>query len=246
MPHNTPLTSALRVSLQRHHGCPPRFCFFTSVPIHPSTDSWPVSLLGRKVLFLSSPITPPSPSFLHPLWNSHLFLESIKAGRFKGDNMSDWTFTINHVRFCDCSSAAVSRSVLPFFLPRHLGLLPVQKYQQAVEALKDQLSSYCIQVCSTCVLQDAESHHWADPKPFYEVKYGELNSRFFFFFLYDSLLFVLLNVNAKWKTIDGLNLTFCAHCSSFCVYRCLMFSIRFASMAVNTSMSMKGISDFLY
>ena len=37
------------------------------------------------------------------------------------------------------------------------------------EALRDQLTSYSFQVCSTSLLQDAESHHWADPKPFYEV-----------------------------------------------------------------------------
>ncbi|TNN40186.1 hypothetical protein EYF80_049647 [Liparis tanakae] len=49
-----------------------------------------------------------------------------------------------------------------------LTLLPVQKCQDTVEAFREQLTSYCIQVCSTCILQDAESHHWADPKPFYE------------------------------------------------------------------------------
>ncbi|XP_029999895.1 uncharacterized protein KIAA0825 homolog isoform X2 [Sphaeramia orbicularis] len=49
-----------------------------------------------------------------------------------------------------------------------LTLLPIQKYQDAAEALTDQLTSYYVQVCSTCILQDAESHHWADPQPFYE------------------------------------------------------------------------------
>ncbi|XP_049618135.1 uncharacterized protein KIAA0825 homolog isoform X1 [Syngnathus scovelli] len=65
----------------------------------------------------------------------------------------------------------------------HLSLLPVQKYQQSVEALKDQLSSYCIQVCSTCVLQDAESHHWADPKPFYEGERCSFSVQMWFYFL---------------------------------------------------------------
>lgn len=55
-------------------------------------------------------------------------------------------------------------------VPRPLTLLPIQKCHETVEALRDQLTSYCIQVCSTCILQDAESHHWADPKPFYEVR----------------------------------------------------------------------------
>ncbi|XP_061133736.1 uncharacterized protein KIAA0825 homolog isoform X2 [Syngnathus typhle] len=65
----------------------------------------------------------------------------------------------------------------------HLSLLPVQKYQQSVEALKDQLSSYCLQVCSTCVLQDAESHHWADPKPFYEGERCSFSVQMWFYFL---------------------------------------------------------------
>ncbi|XP_061673922.1 uncharacterized protein KIAA0825 homolog isoform X2 [Syngnathoides biaculeatus] len=65
----------------------------------------------------------------------------------------------------------------------HLSLLPVQKYQQAIEALKDQLSSYCIEVCSTCVLLDAESHHWADPKPFYEGERCSFSVQMWFYFL---------------------------------------------------------------
>lgn len=52
---------------------------------------------------------------------------------------------------------------------RPLTLLPIQKCQETVEALRDQLSSYSIYVCSTCILQDVESHFWANPKPFYEV-----------------------------------------------------------------------------
>lgn len=62
------------------------------------------------------------------------------------------------------------KDLLPLSVSRPLTLLPIQKYQDTVVALKDQLTSYCVQVCSTCILQDAESHHWADPKPFYEVK----------------------------------------------------------------------------
>ncbi|XP_078106613.1 uncharacterized protein KIAA0825 homolog isoform X1 [Sander vitreus] len=64
-----------------------------------------------------------------------------------------------------------------------LTLLPVQKYQDTVEALRDQLSSYCIQVCSTCILQDAESHHWADPKPFYEGERCSFSVQMWFYFL---------------------------------------------------------------
>lgn len=55
-------------------------------------------------------------------------------------------------------------------MSRPLTLLPIQMCQDTVEALRERLTSYCIQVCSTSLLQDEESHHWADPKPFYEVR----------------------------------------------------------------------------
>ncbi|KAK9522617.1 hypothetical protein VZT92_019067 [Zoarces viviparus] len=64
-----------------------------------------------------------------------------------------------------------------------LTLLPIQKYQDTVEALRDQLTTYCIQVCSTCILQDAESHHWADPKPFYEGERCSFSVQMWFYFL---------------------------------------------------------------
>ncbi|XP_038560256.1 uncharacterized protein KIAA0825 homolog [Micropterus salmoides] len=64
-----------------------------------------------------------------------------------------------------------------------LTLLPMQKYQDTVQALRDQLTSYCVQVCSTCILQDAESHHWADPKPFYEGERCSFSVQMWFYFL---------------------------------------------------------------
>lgn len=80
---------------------------------------------------------------------------------------------------------------------RSLTLLPIQKYQDTVEALRDQLVTYCIQVCSTCILQDAESHHWADPKPFYEVNCCCISLRWQVFFLLNTskknVLHVMLN-----------------------------------------------------
>lgn len=59
----------------------------------------------------------------------------------------------------------------PCCMSRPLTLLPIQKCQDTVEALRERLTSYSIQVCSTSILQDEESHHWANPKPFYEVSY---------------------------------------------------------------------------
>ncbi|KAM9360075.1 uncharacterized protein KIAA0825 homolog [Symphorus nematophorus] len=64
-----------------------------------------------------------------------------------------------------------------------LTLLPIQKYQDTVEALREQLTSYCVQVCSSCILQDAESHHWADPKPFYEGERCSFSVQMWFYFL---------------------------------------------------------------
>ncbi|XP_074494372.1 uncharacterized protein KIAA0825 homolog isoform X2 [Sebastes fasciatus] len=79
-----------------------------------------------------------------------------------------------HARLKDSNTAAAK-------VP--LTLLPIQKYQDTVEALRDQLTSYCIHVCSTCILQDAESHHWADPKPFYEGERCSFSVQMWFYFL---------------------------------------------------------------
>ncbi|CAG5922288.1 unnamed protein product [Menidia menidia] len=64
-----------------------------------------------------------------------------------------------------------------------LTLLPIQKYQDTVEALRNQLTSYCIQVCLTCILQDAESHNWSDPKPLYEGERCSFSLQMWFYFL---------------------------------------------------------------
>ena len=58
--------------------------------------------------------------------------------------------------------------------PRPLGTqthtLPIQKCWDLSSSLQDQLACYCLSVCASSLLHDAESHHWADPKPFYEVR----------------------------------------------------------------------------
>ncbi|XP_071338749.1 uncharacterized protein KIAA0825 homolog isoform X2 [Trachinotus anak] len=79
-----------------------------------------------------------------------------------------------HARLKDTNTTAAKVS---------LTLLPIQKYRDTVDALKDQLTSYCIQICSTCILQDAESHHWADPKPFYEGERCSFSVQMWFYFL---------------------------------------------------------------
>ncbi|XP_060927572.1 uncharacterized protein KIAA0825 homolog [Limanda limanda] len=64
-----------------------------------------------------------------------------------------------------------------------LTLLPIQKYQETVDALKNQLTSYFVQACTSCILHDAESHQWADPKPFYEGERCSFSVQMWFYFL---------------------------------------------------------------
>ncbi|XP_054253970.1 uncharacterized protein KIAA0825 homolog [Indicator indicator] len=49
-----------------------------------------------------------------------------------------------------------------------LFLVPVQQYQEFINVLQFQVTDYCVRVCATSILQDAESHHWDDYKAFYE------------------------------------------------------------------------------
>lgn len=57
------------------------------------------------------------------------------------------------------------------FVSRPLTLLPIQRCQDTIDALRNQLTSCASQVCSTCILEDVANHYWADPKPFYEVTF---------------------------------------------------------------------------
>ncbi|KAF7250651.1 hypothetical protein EYD10_03890 [Varanus komodoensis] len=49
-----------------------------------------------------------------------------------------------------------------------LFLMPLQQYQELIRILQFQVTGYCIRVCATSILQDAESHYWEDSKAFYE------------------------------------------------------------------------------
>ncbi|XP_075303096.1 uncharacterized protein KIAA0825 homolog isoform X2 [Opisthocomus hoazin] len=49
-----------------------------------------------------------------------------------------------------------------------LFVVPVQQYQEFINVLQFQVTDYCVRVCATSILQDAESHHWDDYKAFYE------------------------------------------------------------------------------
>ncbi|KAK7933136.1 hypothetical protein WMY93_004032 [Mugilogobius chulae] len=64
-----------------------------------------------------------------------------------------------------------------------LTLLPIQKCQDVAETIREQLTTYCIQVCSTCLLQDAENRHWDDPKPFDEGERCSFSVQMWYYFL---------------------------------------------------------------
>ncbi|KAG9261881.1 hypothetical protein AMEX_G25492 [Astyanax mexicanus] len=64
-----------------------------------------------------------------------------------------------------------------------LTLLPVQRSQDVTAALNEHLTSYCVHVCATSILQDAESHYWADPKPFYEGERCSFSIQMWHYFL---------------------------------------------------------------
>ncbi|XP_057228852.1 uncharacterized protein KIAA0825 homolog isoform X3 [Malurus melanocephalus] len=49
-----------------------------------------------------------------------------------------------------------------------LFVVPVQQYQEFINILQFQVTNYCIRICATSILQDAESHYWDDYKAFYE------------------------------------------------------------------------------
>ncbi|XP_066472007.1 uncharacterized protein KIAA0825 homolog [Tiliqua scincoides] len=49
-----------------------------------------------------------------------------------------------------------------------LFLVPLQRYQELISILQFQITNYCVRVCATSILQDAESHYWDDYKAFYE------------------------------------------------------------------------------
>ncbi|KAH0628083.1 hypothetical protein JD844_008801 [Phrynosoma platyrhinos] len=51
---------------------------------------------------------------------------------------------------------------------RSLFLVPLQQYEELISLLQFQVTNYCIRVCATSILQDAESHYWDDSKAFYE------------------------------------------------------------------------------
>ncbi|KAJ8006140.1 hypothetical protein DPEC_G00125150 [Dallia pectoralis] len=86
-----------------------------------------------------------------------------------------------HQRLCHYHDRLKETSVSVARVP--LTLLPIQRYLDVTEALREQLTSYCCQVCSSTILQDAESHHWANPKAFYEGERCSFSVQMWHYFL---------------------------------------------------------------
>nr|XP_023403493.1 uncharacterized protein KIAA0825 homolog [Loxodonta africana] len=61
-------------------------------------------------------------------------------------------------------------------------LVPVQRYQEFINTLQFQVTDYCVRVCATSILQDAESHHWDDYKAFYEGERCSFSLQMWHFF----------------------------------------------------------------
>ncbi|XP_054989931.1 uncharacterized protein KIAA0825 homolog [Sorex araneus] len=62
-------------------------------------------------------------------------------------------------------------------------LVPVQQYQEFINTLQFQVTDYCVRVCATSILQDAESHHWDDYKAFYEGERCSFSLQMWHYFL---------------------------------------------------------------
>ncbi|XP_070791858.1 uncharacterized protein KIAA0825 homolog isoform X2 [Pituophis catenifer annectens] len=66
--------------------------------------------------------------------------------------------------------------------PLFLALL--QQYKELISILQFQVTNYCIQVCVTSILQDAESHYWDDNKAFYEGERCSFSIHMWHYFCY--------------------------------------------------------------
>ncbi|XP_030620556.1 uncharacterized protein KIAA0825 homolog [Chanos chanos] len=87
------------------------------------------------------------------------------------------TSTYIHQRLCHYESQLRHSARMP------LTLLPLQKNREVTAALHEHLTSYGLHVCVTSLLQDAESHYWADPRPFHEGERCSFSIQMWHYFL---------------------------------------------------------------
>uniref|UniRef100_A0A8D0FAE3 KIAA0825 n=1 Tax=Strix occidentalis caurina TaxID=311401 RepID=A0A8D0FAE3_STROC len=100
-----------------------------------------------------------------------------------------------------------------------LFLVPVQQYQEFINVLQFQVTNYCIRVCATSILQDAESHHWDDYKAFYEGERCSFSVQMWHYFccaLHHDLWTVLPPKTAQEILTDVLEQSLALLCSRYC------------------------------
>ncbi|XP_014114580.1 PREDICTED: uncharacterized protein KIAA0825 homolog isoform X5 [Pseudopodoces humilis] len=106
-----------------------------------------------------------------------------------------------------------------------LFLVPVQKYQEFINILQFQVTNYCIRVCATSILQDAESHCWDDYKAFYEGERCSFSVQMWHYFccaLHHDLWTILPPKTAQEiltdvleRSLDILSSRYCQVCPSY-------------------------------
>ncbi|KAL9822337.1 uncharacterized protein KIAA0825 homolog isoform 1-T3 [Geothlypis trichas] len=106
-----------------------------------------------------------------------------------------------------------------------LFLVPIQKCQEFINILQFQVSNYCIRVCATSILQDAESHCWDDYKAFYEGERCSFSVQMWHYFccaLHHDLWTILPPKTAQEiltdvleRSLDILSSRYCQVCPSY-------------------------------
>ncbi|XP_071304758.1 uncharacterized protein KIAA0825 homolog [Agelaius tricolor] len=106
-----------------------------------------------------------------------------------------------------------------------LFLLPIQKCQEFINILQFQVTNYCIRVCATSILQDAESHCWDDYKAFYEGERCSFSVQMWHYFccaLHHDLWTILPPKTAQEiltdvleRSLDILSSRYCQVCPSY-------------------------------
>ncbi|XP_074789117.1 uncharacterized protein KIAA0825 homolog isoform X2 [Athene noctua] len=100
-----------------------------------------------------------------------------------------------------------------------LFLVPVQQYQEFINVLQFQVTNYCVRVCATSILQDAESHHWDDYKAFYEGERCSFSVQMWHYFcraLHHDLWTILPAKTAQEILTDVLEQSLAMLCSRYC------------------------------
>uniref|UniRef100_A0A8C3N176 Uncharacterized protein n=1 Tax=Geospiza parvula TaxID=87175 RepID=A0A8C3N176_GEOPR len=106
-----------------------------------------------------------------------------------------------------------------------LFLVPIQKCQEFINILQFQVTNYCIRVCATSILQDAESHCWDDYKAFYEGERCSFSVQMWHYFccaLHHDLWTILPPKTAQEiltdvleRSLDILSSRYCQVCPSY-------------------------------